>query len=65
MQRVLGDIDRRFTEKFGMTFAKNGHAGVPDVAGTEVNQHPGKPHALDHFHMSSHLERTPRPPNFI
>ena len=42
---------------------KKAMPGVPDVAGTEVNQHPGKPHAL--IFMSSHLEHTPRPPNFI
>ena len=31
----------KFTEKIGMTFAKNRTYGVPEFAGTEVNQHSG------------------------
>ena len=31
----------KFTENFGMTFAENRTYGVPEFAGTEVNQHSG------------------------
>jgi hypothetical protein len=35
--RVLGDISTAvFTENFGMTFAKTGHAGVPDLPGRKL-----------------------------
>jgi hypothetical protein len=30
-----------FTKKFGMTFAKKGTYGVPEIAGTEVNRRSG------------------------
>src|SRR3954470_23031616 len=32
----------KFTENFSMTFAENRTYGVPEFAGTEVNQHSGK-----------------------
>jgi hypothetical protein len=32
---------QKFTENFGMTFAENRTYGVPEFAGTEVNQHSG------------------------
>ena len=56
--RVLGDIDRGVTENFGMTFAKKGHARVPEFAGMEVNQHPGNTLAT-HFHSVTSFGRKP------
>ena len=35
----------KFTENFAMTFAKNRAYGVPEFAGTEVNQHSGNSRA--------------------
>ena len=37
----LAKVMPKFTENFGMTFAKNRAYGVPEFAGTEVNQHSG------------------------
>ena len=47
-----------FTENFGMTFAKKGHARVPEFAGMEVNQHPGNTLAT-HFHSVTSFGRKP------
>ena len=42
-----------FTENFGMTFAKKGHAGVAGFAETEINQHFGKT-LPTHFNITTH-----------
>ena len=38
---LLAKVMPKFTKIFGMTFAKNVTYGVPEFAGTEVNQHSG------------------------
>ena len=37
----LAQIMPKFTENFGMTFAKNGHIERLKFTGTEMNQHSG------------------------
>ena len=39
MSYCIAKVMPKFTENFGMTFAKNRAYGVPEFAGTEVNQH--------------------------
>src|SRR3954464_11510505 len=39
---IFSKVMLKFTENFSMTFAENRTYGVPEFAGTEVNQHSGK-----------------------
>ena len=44
----------KFTENFSMTFAENRTYGVPEFAGTEVNQHSGKLKGLSGYLQNYH-----------
>ena len=39
---IFSKVMLKFTETFSMTFAENRTYGVPEFAGTKVNQHSGK-----------------------
>ena len=42
MSNFLSQVMPKFTENFGMTFAKSGQIERLKFAGTEMNQHSGK-----------------------
>ena len=76
MSYCLAKVMPKFTENFGMTFAKNRAYGVPEFAGTEVNQHFGNLKGLmgylQTFHTHIHHQNfittitnssTPPPPS--
>ena len=44
----------KFMENFSMTFAENRTYGVPEFAGTEVNQHSGKLKGLSGYLQNHH-----------
>jgi hypothetical protein len=43
-----------FTKKSGMTFAKKGTYGVPEIAGTEVNRRSGNLKGLTGYLQTFH-----------
>ena len=60
---ILEIVMPKFTNFFGMTFAKIRRYGVPEFAGTEANQRPGNLKGLKgtykHFIFITNIDRIP------
>ena len=51
---IFSKVMLKFTENFSMTFAENRTYGVPEFAGTEVNQHSDKLKGLSGYLQIHH-----------